>query len=80
MTLKRITKAFAIIVACMMLVACTNNTQLDDYAVNTKSDVSSSKSKDDTSSSKGISKDKIKVGVLHLSDPEEGSGYTYTLI
>ena len=62
----------------MMLVACTNNTQLDDYAVNTKSDVSSSKSKDDTSSSKGISKDKIKVGVLHLSDPEEGSGYTYT--
>ena len=78
MTLKRITKAFAIIVACMMLVACTNNTQLDDYAVNTKSDVSSSKSKDDTSSSKGISKDKIKVGVLHLSDPDEGSGYTYT--
>ena len=78
MTLKRITKAFAIIVACMMLVACTNNTQLDDYAVNTKSDVSSSKSKDDTSSSKGISKDKIKVGVLHLSDPKEGSGYTYT--
>ena len=62
----------------MMLVACTNNTQLDDYAVNTKSDVSSSKSKDDTSSSKGISKDKIKVGVLHLSDPKEGSGYTYT--
>ena len=61
-----------------MLVACTNNTQLDDYAVNTKSDVSSSKSKDDTSNSKGISKDKIKVGVLHLSDPEEGSGYTYT--
>lgn len=78
MTLKRITKAFAIIVVCMMLVACTNNTQLDDYAVNTKSDVSSSKSKDDTSSSKGISKDKIKVGVLHLSDPKEGSGYTYT--
>ena len=78
MTLKRITKAFAIIVSCMMLVACTNNTQLDDYAVNTKSDVSSSKSKDDTSSSKGISKDKIKVGVLHLSDPKEGSGYTYT--
>lgn len=26
----------------------------------------------------GISKDKIKVGVLHLSDPAEGSGYTYT--
>ena len=24
------------------------------------------------------SKDEIKVGVLHLSDPAEGSGYTYT--
>ena len=29
-------------------------------------------------SSKGISKDDIKVGVIHLSDPSEGSGYTYT--
>jgi basic membrane lipoprotein Med (substrate-binding protein (PBP1-ABC) superfamily) len=26
----------------------------------------------------GIAKDKIKVGVIHLSDPAEGSGYTYT--
>ena len=26
----------------------------------------------------GISKDKIKVGVIHLSDPADGSGYTYT--
>ena len=26
----------------------------------------------------GIPKDEIKVGVIHLSDPAEGSGYTYT--
>lgn len=26
----------------------------------------------------GISKDQIKVGVLYLSDPDEGSGYSYT--
>ncbi len=26
----------------------------------------------------GIPKDQIKVGVIHLSDPAEGSGYTYT--
>ena len=26
----------------------------------------------------GIRKDEIKVGVIHLSDPAEGSGYTYT--
>ena len=27
---------------------------------------------------KAIDKDKIKVGVVHISDPAEGSGYTYT--
>ena len=32
----------------------------------------------ETEASKGIPKDKIKVGVIHLSDPEEGSGYAYT--
>ena len=26
----------------------------------------------------GISKEEIKIGVLHISDPAEGSGYTYT--
>lgn len=26
----------------------------------------------------GIPKDEIKVGVIHLSDPADGSGYTYT--
>ena len=30
------------------------------------------------SATEGIPKDEIKVGVLHLSDPAEGSGYTYT--
>ena len=27
---------------------------------------------------KAVPKDKIKVGVIHLSDPGEGSGYSYT--
>jgi len=27
---------------------------------------------------KGISKDKVKVGVIHIGDPSTGSGYTYT--
>lgn len=31
-----------------------------------------------TSSAAGIPKDEIKVGVIHLTDPAEGSGYTYT--
>jgi basic membrane protein A len=30
------------------------------------------------SNSKGISKETIKVGVLYISDPDEGSGYSYT--
>ena len=29
-------------------------------------------------STDGIPKEKIKVGVIHISDPAEGSGYTYT--
>ena len=33
---------------------------------------------DTVKSSSGVSKDSIKVGVIHLSDPTEGSGYTYT--
>lgn len=32
----------------------------------------------DDASTGGIPKDEIKVGVIHLTDPAEGSGYTYT--
>ena len=31
-----------------------------------------------TTQTAGIPKEEIKVGVLHLSDPADGSGYTYT--
>ena len=33
---------------------------------------------DTTSGTAGISKENIKVGVLYISDPDEGSGYSYT--
>lgn len=48
----------------------------DDYATNKGYE----KSEDDTAQKGegGISKDQIKVGVLYLSDPDEGSGYSYT--
>lgn len=49
------------------------NGNIDDYAVNTGYGDS-----DTVKSSSGVSKDSIKVGVIHLSDPAEGSGYTYT--
>lgn len=46
----------------------------DDYATN-----KGYESEDDKSSGEGgIAKEDIKVGVLYLSDPNEGSGYSYT--
>lgn len=38
----------------------------------------SSNDSDDKSDAKGIAKEDIKVGVVHITDPAEGSGYTYT--
>ena len=52
----------------------------DDYVTNEGYDFAGSTVEADgeTSASKGISAEKIKVGVLYLSDPAEGSGYSYT--
>lgn len=48
----------------------------DDYATNKGYEQSEG---DTTQKGEGgISKDQIKVGVLYLSDPDEGSGYSYT--
>lgn len=69
------------------LTGCGADTsQPDDYATNEGYEVASSettvKSDDgegtESSVSDGISKEKIKVGVLYISDPAEGSGYSYT--
>ena len=35
-------------------------------------------STDESPAGGAVDKDKIKVGVIHLSDPGEGSGYSYT--
>ena len=69
------------------LTGCGADTsQPDDYATNEGYEIASSettvKSEDgngtESSVSDGISKEKIKVGVLYISDPAEGSGYSYT--
>ena len=54
--------------------------EVDDYVTNEGYDFAGSTVEADgeTSASKGISAEKIKVGVLYLSDPAEGSGYSYT--
>ena len=61
----------------ILLAGCGAAGQVDDYATNEGSTQEVSTKTTGTESG-GISKDKIKVGVLHLSDPAEGSGYTYT--
>ena len=51
--------------------------QVDDYATNDGYD-KVSEEQENTTASKKIAKEDIKVGVLHISDPADGSGYSYT--
>ena len=64
-----------VILICMvMLSGCGNSKSIDDYATNE----GYQQNTEVTGNGKGISKENIKVGVLHISDPAEGSGYSYT--
>lgn len=84
--MKKVSKKLAALLAgCLMLTGCSAGTQIDDYATNLTTDSSGQNTQgqlqvqsETQTSSKGISKNAIKVGVIHLSDPSEGSGYTYT--
>ena len=58
----------------VLLSACGSSRTIDDYATNKGYEQSSTT---DTNGN-GIPKEDIKVGVLHISDPAEGSGYSYT--
>ncbi len=80
---KVIKKLAALFISCMMLTGCSSAVQIDDYATNLTGNSGTQQVQVDQelqlqTDSGGISKDKIKVGVIHLSDPAEGSGYTYT--
>ena len=64
-----------VILICMvMLSRCGNSKSIDDYATNE----GYQQNTEVTGNGKGIAKENIKVGVLHISDPAEGSGYSYT--
>lgn len=83
MGFKRLLYIFMIITCSIFMAGCAVNASPDDYAVNEGYEVKGSSSKNTGSGNSGggtsgIAKDKIKVGVIHLSDPAEGSGYTYT--
>lgn len=69
------------------LTGCGGGTsEPDDYATNNgygtvsleTSEESDAVGEAETGKSGGISKEDIKVGVLYISDPSEGSGYSYT--
>ena len=64
-----------VILICMvMLSGCGNSKSIDDYDTNE----GYQQNTEVTGNRKGIAKENIKVGVLHISDPAEGSGYSYT--
>lgn len=71
--IKSFLKILGMLVLCASFTGCGVNGNIDDYAVNTGYGDS-----DTVKSSSGVSKHSIKVGVIHLSDPADGSGYTYT--
>lgn len=73
----------AALMVCGLLAGCGSGSSgtPDDYATNegyTTSDASDSTSDSTDSGGSGIAKSDIKVGVLYISDPNEGSGYSYT--
>ena len=83
MGFRRLLYIFMIIMCSIFMAGCAVHASPDDYAVNEGYEVKGSSSKNTGSGdagggTSGIAKDKIKVGVIHLSDPAEGSGYTYT--
>lgn len=74
---KRIWKKAAMLLsATLLLTGCGagKSGTPDDYATNKGYEEDTAQK----GSSDGIAKEDIKVGVLYLSDPSEGSGYSYT--
>lgn len=71
-----------VVLSLTVFTGCGTGNSYDDYATNENYLDDNSNNKDDkksdNSSQKGISKEDVKVGVLYISDPNEGSGYSYT--
>ena len=70
-----------------LLTGCGSQSKVpDDYATNEGYQTEKADAKDETetntaettAAAAGIAKEDIKVGVLYISDPAEGSGYSYT--
>lgn len=68
-----------LVLSLMLLTGCGSST-IDDFATNEGYEKTMQTANDDSdvNAGAGIAKEDIVVGVLHISDPAEGSGYTYT--
>lgn len=78
--MKRKVLSLMMVFVLVMLGGCGQGqvAKLDDYATNEGYEQSGSDTAEESESTAGIAKEDIKIGVLHLTDPAEGSGYTYT--
>ncbi|MCI5827586.1 MAG: BMP family ABC transporter substrate-binding protein [Lachnospiraceae bacterium] len=74
----RLKKVMALLFAFLLCTGCGATQTIDDYATNEGYDSAQQGTSAVEKTGEGIPKDEIKVGVLHLTDPAEGSGYTYT--
>lgn len=70
--------AFLLIAAVLTGCASSSTQTPDDYATNEGYTSTETSAQASDSKQTDISKDDMKVGVLYISDPSEGSGYSYT--
>lgn len=74
----KIKQTTAILAAAAMLLtatACSGSTDTETTTTAANGDAAAA---DSTPSGNGIAKEDIKVGVIHIGDPADGSGYSYT--
>ena len=74
-------KCMKAVVLCLMLLVlsgCGAKQKVEDYATNKGYEKSTNKADKEEETGEKTAKEDIKVGVLHLNDPSEGSGYSYT--
>lgn len=82
--MKKLLSLLAVSAMVVSLCACSNggNTQESAEATESSSDAETGTEAEASGESTGvmpaIAKEDIKVGVIHITDPAEGSGYTYT--
>ena len=83
-------KSAMLLLMCVMLTAC-GNTEIEDYATNegytaaggngasqAQQENGENNAQGGASGGTGIPVEQVKIGVIHLTSPDDGNGYTYT--